>query len=229
VQCSALNGQDLFEKTILNSLIFSFKLTFFSFFSSLIFAQTPVFITDNGEKITSTPDIGRFIAGKAATAKALYPPSAKAGIDNWLNAASSLESSASTWIDPSFKSSTDEERDAAKTAIEQQLASIDSHLASSAALVGAAVTVADIAVACSLVGLYQFVLGKDIQSKYAHVTKWLQTCMNDANFISVLGELLVACAHMPIIFIKTTAHTTHCLFPCERIEKNFFHYASSWT
>lgn len=207
MQCSALNGQDLFEKTISKQLDFSFKLIFFPFYSSLIFAQTPLFTTDSGEKITSTPDIGRFIAGKAATADALYPPSAKADIDNWLNAASSLESSSSTWIEPSCKSATNEERDTAKTAIEQQLASIDSHLASSTttALVGSAVTVADIAVACSLVGLYQFVLGKDIQVKYVHVTKWLQTCMSDANFISVLGELLVAC-------IDSKYNTHHALF-----------------
>lgn len=220
MQCSALNGQDLFEKTIPKQLdFFPSSSPVFPFISSLIFAQTPVFTTDSGEKITSTPDIGRFIAGKAATAKALYPPSAKAGIDNWLNAASSLESSASTWIEPSFKSSTDEERDAAKTAIEQQLASIDSHLASSTttALVGAAVTVADIAVACSLVGLYQFVLGKDIQSKYAHVTEWLRTCMSDVNFTSVLGELLVACTHTN----HSNYNTHHALFIPMRGLKDF--------
>lgn len=165
---------------------------FFPFFSSLIIEQAPILTTDSGEKITSTPDIGRFIAGEA-TADALYPPSAKADIDNWLNVASSLENAATAWIEPSCKSATNEDRNTAKTVIEQHLTSIDSHLAgaNTTALAGSAITVADIALACSLVGLYQFVLGKDVQDKYAHVTKWLQGCMTDVNFTSVLGKLLI--------------------------------------
>lgn len=49
-------------------------------------------------------------------------------------------------------------------------------------------TLADVGAACAVLGLWQGVLGADVQQQYGQVTDWLQQCASQPNFAGVLGE-----------------------------------------
>ena len=53
-------------------------------------------------------------------------------------------------------------------------------------------TLADIAVASSLLPLYQDVLGQDVQAAHANVTRWQRELLGHPNFHAVLGESICA-------------------------------------
>ena len=57
-----------------------------------------------------------------------------------------------------------------------------------AAQVGDSLTLADVAVLASLAGLYQGVLGQDVQQQYGGVTRWLQATAAQPHCAAVLGE-----------------------------------------
>lgn len=50
------------------------------------------------------------------------------------------------------------------------------------------VTLADVAGVCILLGLWQGVLGADVQQQYKAITDWLEQCIAQPQFASVLGE-----------------------------------------
>lgn len=130
---------------------------------------------------------------KEVAPEKLYPDDAsiKASIDKWLDTAMVIERNSIYWLAPKHNEAIiDEEQKNAKTAIEDALQALNAHISSpSNGLVLEQITLADIAIACALVGIYQNVLGEDVQSKYGTLTKWLSFIYSSHHFAPVLGML----------------------------------------
>lgn len=131
----------------------------------------------------------------AGGAAALYPPEFAESIDSWLATARSIEHAAAAWCQPTAAVASAAQRIAARQQLESALARLEAALANSSHLAGARTTLADVSVLCSLLPLFQTVLGQDVQQLCASVTRWLQACAAEPQFAAVLGESwLPACA-----------------------------------
>ncbi|XP_061475249.1 valine--tRNA ligase [Rhineura floridana] len=79
--------------------------------------------------------------------------------------------------------------DRAVAELQSLLAVLDSHLKMWTYLVGEAVTLADVTVACSLLLPYKYVLDPALRTSYTNVTRWFLTCINQPEFQAVLGPV----------------------------------------
>jgi elongation factor 1-gamma len=104
--------------------------------------------------------------------------------------ASQIETHAAAWIEPTCQSATAADRETAATALTTLLHSLETRIEGIDYVVGNGVTLADITLASSLLGLYQDVLGKDIQETTPHIVRWLQGLLAHPNFHAILGKFL---------------------------------------
>ncbi|CAJ0961614.1 unnamed protein product [Ranitomeya imitator] len=98
---------------------------------------------------------------------------------------------ASAWVFPTLgimqfnKQATEQ----AKEEVKLILATLDAHLRTRTFLVGERITLADVAVTCSLLWLYKQVLDPSFRQPFGNVTRWFITCVNQPQFHAVLGEV----------------------------------------
>jgi elongation factor 1-gamma len=83
----------------------------------------------------------------------------------------------------------------AKEDIKAALNSLNSHLLTRTFLVGERMSLADIAVACTMLNLYKLVLDPAFRKPFVNVTRWFNTVVNQPNAKAVLGAV-VLCTKM---------------------------------
>ncbi|XP_030073444.1 elongation factor 1-gamma [Microcaecilia unicolor] len=134
---------------------------------------------------------------------------AAAQVLQWVSFADSeILPPASTWVFPTLgimqynKQATEH----AKEEVKRVLVILDAHLKTRTFLVGERVTLADIAVVCSLLWLYKQVLEPAFRQPYGNVTRWFVTCVNQPQFQSVLGDFKL-CEKMAQFDAKKFAET----------------------
>ncbi|PAA85139.1 hypothetical protein BOX15_Mlig015323g1, partial [Macrostomum lignano] len=82
--------------------------------------------------------------------------------------------------------------EAAKAQVAAGLKFLDSYLATRTYLVGERITLADVAVACDLLPLFQHAMGPEQRRPYANVSRWFNTLVNQPEFKRILGEVKLA-------------------------------------
>jgi len=82
--------------------------------------------------------------------------------------------------------------DAAFEAIEGSLCVLNQHLKSHTFLVGERISAADISISMSLLMAFKLIFAPAIREKYANVTRWFTTLVNQPQFAAVLGEVQLA-------------------------------------
>jgi hypothetical protein len=168
------------------------------------------------------------VAASAATAADLCPADSAAAIDDFLATAHALETSSAAWLPPTCFEATVEDRAAARGAIESALSSLDAALAGAQFLAGITLTLADVCVSCSALGLFQVVLGKDSQAHYANVTRWLSALAAHPNFAAVLGGCLAVALNSKLS--RSPSPVLYCCFFFfglhEKVKKLFLSFAS---
>merc|ERR1719491_1176836 len=96
---------------------------------------------------------------------------------------------ACTWVFPTMgimqfnKNATER----AKEDIWAALKALNDHLLSRTFLVGERLTLADVAVACTLLSLYKQVLEPSLRADFGNVTRWFTTVVNQPHCKAVLG------------------------------------------
>lgn len=117
---------------------------------------------------------------------------AAAQVIQWVSFADSeIVPPASTWLFPTFgimqynKQATEH----AKEEVKRVLSTLDEHLRTRTFLVGERVSLADISVVCALLWLYKQVLEPSFRQPYVNTNRWFETCVNQPQFKSVLGEV----------------------------------------
>jgi len=101
-----------------------------------------------------------------------------------------IELPASAWLLPIFEI-VPENREAtakAKGDIRKVFGILNQHLATRTFLVNERVTLADIVVAMTVYRLYKIVLDAGFRKGWANVNRWYLTCVNQPEFIKVIGE-----------------------------------------
>ncbi|XP_062978383.1 valine--tRNA ligase [Elgaria multicarinata webbii] len=142
---------------------------------------------------------GIYVSGPAAVSSLLSPdamrgqgPEASALVRQWISYAD-LEiapaACASAFSVLGISKQSKQVIDRAVAELQNLLRVLDEHLKLRTYLVGEAVTLADVTVACSLLLPYKHVLGQALRTSYTNVTRWFLTCINQPEFQAVLGPV----------------------------------------
>jgi elongation factor 1-gamma len=116
----------------------------------------------------------------------------QAQVDQWLNwSGFELEVARGAWIYPLFgvgEANADVLR-LAKEKITKYLQILNEHLANKTHVVGNQVTAADIVIATAFLDLVKMVLVPAVLNKYGNFTRWFNTCINQPQFKTVIGDV----------------------------------------
>jgi len=157
--------------------------------------KVPLLDTENGTVFESNA-IARYFARVRADTE-LYGSSFydASQVDQWIDfSCNELELPACIWTYPllGMMNPNPDAIAKAKEDVENCLKTLNDHLLLRTFLVGNQVTLADIAVACALQPLYTMVLDKSMQEKYVNTTRWFMTCVNQPEFVEVMGTVVLA-------------------------------------
>jgi len=158
--------------------------------------KVPAFEGSDGTVLTESNAIAYYVAndelrgGSAAEARA--------AVVQWMCwVDSDVLPAACTWVFPTMgimqynKNQTDRAKEDVKSALEY----LNTHLLTKTFLVGERVSLADIAVCCTMLSLFKSVLDPAFRKPYINVTRWFTTVINQPNVKAVLGDV-VLCSKM---------------------------------
>merc|ERR1712026_553458 len=155
--------------------------------------KVPAFESDNGMCLFESNAIAYYVANDQL--RGGKDSVAQSQVLQWLNFADSdILPAACTWVFPTLgimqfnKNNTDR----AKEDITKAMNALNDHLLNHTFLVGERVTVADIAVACTMISLYQNVLDPGFRKPFGNVNRWFNTVVNQPQAKKVLGEVKMA-------------------------------------
>lgn len=156
------------------------------------FGKVPVLETPQGAVFESNA-IARYIA-RVRNDTDLYGSSffESSQVDQWLDAVANEFEPALTvlyFYTRKIYPISEEQHNEALKDIEKFLTILDNYLLTRTYLVGNKVTLADIVTACALVNGYRGNFGKNIENKFINLNRWFLTCVNQPNFVKVLGPV----------------------------------------
>merc|ERR1712243_278529 len=141
--------------------------------------KVPAFEGSDGTILTESNAIAYYVANDEL--RGGNDAAARAQVVQWMCMADNEILPAScTWVFPTMgimqynKNATDR----AKEDIKAALKTLNDHLLTRTYLVGESVTLADIAVACTILGLYKQVLDPSFRKPFMNVTRWFTTIVN---------------------------------------------------
>merc|ERR1712123_76021 len=158
--------------------------------------KVPAFEGSDGVLLTESNAIAYYVANDELRGGS--EASARAQVVQWMCMADNEILPAScTWVFPTMgimqfnKNATER----AKEDIKAALQTLNDHLLTRTFLVGERLTLADIAVACTLLNLYKQVLDPSFRKPFLNVTRWFTTVINQPTAKSVLGSFTL-CSKM---------------------------------
>ncbi|GLH12773.1 Elongation factor 1-gamma [Gryllus bimaculatus] len=150
--------------------------------------KVPAFETSDGQCLTESNAIAYYVSSKQLQGKTDLE---RAQVIQWLGFADSEILPAScTWVFPCLgimqynKQSTERAKEDVKAALN----TLNTHLLTRTYLVGERISLADIGVACTLLHLYQYVLGPAFRKPFQNVNRWFTTIINQPEVKAVIGE-----------------------------------------
>merc|ERR1712106_496098 len=158
--------------------------------------KVPAFEGSDGVILTESNAIAYYVANEELRGGS--DAAARAQVVQWMCMADNEILPAScTWVFPTMgimqfnKNATER----AKEDIKAALQTLNDHLLTRTFLVGERLTLADIAVACTLLNLYKQVLDPSFRKPFLNVTRWFTTVINQPNAKSVLRSFTL-CSKM---------------------------------
>merc|ERR1712119_40963 len=158
--------------------------------------KVPAFEGSDGVLLTESNAIAYYVANDELRGGS--EASARAQVVQWMCMADNEILPAScTWVFPTMgimqfnKDATDRAKEDIKTALK----TLNDHLLTRTFLVGERLTLADIAVACTLLNLYKHVLDPAFRKPFLNVTRWFTTVINQPNAKAVIGSFTL-CSKM---------------------------------
>merc|ERR1712212_12419 len=167
-----------------------------AFLNKFPLGKVPAFEGSDGTLLTESNAIAYYVANDELRGGS--DPVLRAQVVQWMCMADNEILPAScTWVFPTLgimqfnKNATDR----AKEDIKSALKTLNDHLLTRTFLVGERLTLADIAVACTMLSLYKQVLDPAFRKPFVNVTRWFTTVINQPNSKAVLGDV-VLCTKM---------------------------------
>uniref|UniRef100_A0A674CLD1 Eukaryotic translation elongation factor 1 gamma n=1 Tax=Salmo trutta TaxID=8032 RepID=A0A674CLD1_SALTR len=160
-----------------------------AFLNNFPLGKVPAFQGDDGFCLFESNAIAHYLSNEALRGSS---PQAQSQVLQWVSFADAeIIPPASAWVFPTLgimqfnKQATEQ----AKEEVKKVLSVLNHHLNTRTFLVGERVSLADISVACSMIWLYKQVLEPSFRQPFPNVTRWFQTCVNQPQFKTVLGEV----------------------------------------
>merc|ERR1711910_52737 len=158
--------------------------------------KVPAFEGSDGVLLTESNAIAYYVANDELRGGS--DAAARAQVVQWMAMADNeILPAACTWVFPTMgimqfnKNATERAKEDVKAALK----CLNDHLLTRTFLVGERLSLADIAVACTLLSLYKQVLEPAFRKPFVNVTRWFTTVVNQPNVKAVLGEVTL-CAKM---------------------------------
>merc|ERR1712142_718643 len=158
--------------------------------------KVPAFEGSDGTILTESNAIAYYVANDELRGGSYA--AARAQVVQWMCMADNEILPAScTWVFPTMgimqynKNATGRAKEDVKAALK----TLNDHLLTRTFLVGERVTLADIAVACTLLNLYKQVLDPSFRKPFMNVTRWFTTVINQPNAKDVIGSFAL-CSKM---------------------------------
>ena len=166
------------------------------FLSKFPLGKVPACELENGETLTESNAIVRYIAGLRKDTNLLGSTYFQSGlVDQWLYwTTNELEAAFAGWIYPifGFREFNKNVYESCKAKVSACLKTLDEHLVNKTYLVGERMTLADINVAAHLQALVRLVIVPAEREKYTNTMRWLLTILNHPVFLEVNGPVVLA-------------------------------------
>merc|ERR1712168_1010611 len=154
--------------------------------------KVPAFEGSDGALLTEFNAIAYYVANEELRGGS--DAAARAQVVQWMSMADSdILPAACTWVFPTMgimqfnKNATER----AKEDIKGVLKALNDHLLAKTFLVGERISLADIAVACTLLSLYKQGMDPAFRGAFGNVNRWFSTVVNQPNAKAVLGEVVL--------------------------------------
>ena len=154
--------------------------------------KVPAFEGSDGTLLTESNAIAYYVANEELRGGS--DAAARPQVVQWMSMADSdILPAACTWVFPTMgimqfnKNATER----AKEDIKGVLKALNDHLLAKTFLVGERISLADIAVACTLLSLYKQVMDPAFRGAFGNVNRWFTTVVNQPNAKAVLGEVVL--------------------------------------
>merc|ERR1712083_622119 len=158
--------------------------------------KVPAFEGSDGTILTESNAIAYYVANDELRGGS--DAAARAQVVQWMCMADNeILPAACTWVFPTMgimqfnKNATERAKEDVKVAMK----TLNDHLLTRTFLVGERLSLADIAVACTMLSLYKQVLELAFRKPFVNVTRWFTTVVNQPNVKEVLGQVTL-CAKM---------------------------------
>merc|ERR1711933_606013 len=178
------------EVTVAKDFVFGETNKSPEFLKKFPLGKVPAFEGSDGLLLTESNAIAYYVANDELRGGS--EAAARAQVVQWMVMADNeILPAACTWVFPTMgimqfnKNATDR----AKEDIKAALKTLNDHLLTRTFLVGERVTLADIAVACTMISLYKQVLDPAFRKPYGNVSRWFNTVVNQPNAKAVLGQV----------------------------------------
>ncbi|KAG5836664.1 hypothetical protein ANANG_G00230810 [Anguilla anguilla] len=160
------------------------------FLSDFPLRKVPTFV-ENGFWIQEASAIANYVASDVLRGSG---PQDQALVQQWVNLAEGeIVPSMASWVYPAMGRAAYSEKasEKAKEVLLGLLSVLNQHLLPRTYLVGDAVTLADISVACALLLLFTQAMEPSMRQVYLNVTRWFCTCVHQPQFHAVLGDVVL--------------------------------------
>merc|ERR1712025_726674 len=178
------------ELTVAKDFVFGESNKKPEFLNKFPLGKVPAFEGSDGVLLTESNAIAYYVANDELRGGS--DAAARAQVVQWMCMADNEILPAScTWVFPTMGimqyNKTATER--AKEDIKAALKTLNDHLLTKTFLVGERLTLADIAVACTMLSLYKQVLDPAFRKPFTNVNRWFTTVVNQPNAKAVLGQV----------------------------------------
>jgi len=196
------------ELTVAKDFVFGESNKKPEFLNKFPLGKVPAFEGSDGVLLTESNAIAYYVANEELRGGS--DAAAKAQVVQWMCMADNEILPAScTWVFPTMGimqyNKTATER--AKEDIKAALKTLNDHLLTKTFLVGERLTLADIAVACTMLSLYKQVLDPAFRKPFTNVNRWFTTVVNQPNAKAVLGQVKLCSGASKAINDGNLAHT----------------------
>ncbi|XP_071963817.1 elongation factor 1-gamma-like [Antedon mediterranea] len=151
--------------------------------------KVPAFEGNNGTLLTEANAIAFYVANETLRGSNVQD---QAQVQMFVNLADNeILPSACNWVFPTLgiMQFNKQNTERAKEELKNVMFYLNEYLTTRTFLVGERVTLADIAVACNLLMLYQKVFDPSFRQPYGNVTRWFVTVVNQPEIVAVIGKV----------------------------------------
>ena len=157
-----------------------------------VHGKVPCLVTPEGN-ISESNAITRYIARMAPASQGLTgaTPFESAQVDSWLDfCVQDLEIPATLWIAPilGWMDNNEAVSERAAQDLKKGIAVLENHLKMETFIVGRQITIADVAIATTLLLPLKLVLDAKAREAFPNVMRWFDLCVHQQAFIDVVGE-----------------------------------------